>query len=166
MKATSLTGNVRLRDVSEADLPVFFQHQCEPEANQMAAFPARGWDAFMAHWTKILANPNVTAKTILLGEQVAGNIVSWQPESRRLVGYWIGRNFWGQGVATKALAEFLEVVKERPLVAYVAKHNLGSIRVLEKCGFTICTEASNAAVTPGDGAQDLVFWLTDRACSG
>jgi RimJ/RimL family protein N-acetyltransferase len=160
LKAASLTGDVNLRNVTNEDLPIFFEHQCDPDAIRMAAFAARGEDAFMAHWTKILADPTVTAKTILLDGQVAGNIVSWQSESRRLVGYWIGKNFWGKGVATRALSQFLEVVKERPLVAYVAKHNLGSIRVLEKCGFTICTEVTNAPAAPVDGVEDLVFWLT------
>ena len=39
-------------------------------------------------------------------------------------------------IATKALAEFLKHVMQRPLYAHVVKHNIGSIRVLEKCGFT------------------------------
>ena len=103
----------------------------------MAAFPARDEDAFMAHWTKILADPTVTARTVLLDEQVAGNVVSFEHEGHREVGYWIGREFWGRGVATRALSVFLELVPERPLYAGVVPHNAASIRVLEKCGFTV-----------------------------
>jgi RimJ/RimL family protein N-acetyltransferase len=68
---------------------------------------------------------------------VAGNIVCFDRDDKRLVGYWLGREFWGQGLATRALAELLVEVTERPLYAYVAKTNIGSARVLEKCGFEL-----------------------------
>ena len=68
-------------------------------------------------------------------EQVVGNIGSWTSEGKREVGYWIDRAFWGRGVATEALAAFLLLEPIRPLHAGVAKHNLASIRVLQKCGF-------------------------------
>ena len=67
--------------------------------------------------------------------QVAGNVVSWDQDGKRLVGYWIGKEFWGKGLATRALSELLDELTMRPLHAYVAKTNIGSIRVLEKCGF-------------------------------
>lgn len=41
--------HVELRDVEEGDLAIVFEHQQHPEANQMAAFPARERDAFVAH---------------------------------------------------------------------------------------------------------------------
>lgn len=132
--------NILLRDVIESDLPIFFQHQADSEANQMAAFPSRDRQTFMAHWRKILKDESIFIKTILYNGQVAGNIVSFVMEGKREVGYWIGREFWGNGIATQALAEFLESVKARPLYGVVAKHNLGSRRVLEKCGFTLIQE--------------------------
>jgi RimJ/RimL family protein N-acetyltransferase len=33
-------------------------------------------------------------------------------------------------------------VTQRPLFAYVARHNVGSIRVLEKCGFELAGKAA------------------------
>ena len=66
---------------------------------------------------------------------VAGNIGSWEQDGKRFVGYWVGREFWGKGVATRALQEFVGEVTKRPLHAWVAASNVGSIRVLEKCGF-------------------------------
>ena len=130
-----MTNNIQLRDVIDSDLPIFFEQQNDPEANKMAAFPARDRDSFMAHWAKIRVNENVLLKTILYDGEVAGNVVSFEMEGKREVGYWIGREFWGKGIATKALAEFLGYVKIRPLYGVVAKHNIGSRRVLEKCGF-------------------------------
>jgi RimJ/RimL family protein N-acetyltransferase len=124
-----------LRDVVESDLPVFFEHQQDPEATAMADFPARDRDAFDTHWARILADDTLTKKTIVVEGQVAGNAVSWSQDGRRLVGYWLGREFWGKGLATRALAELVVELGTRPLHAYVARTNIGSIRVLEKCGF-------------------------------
>jgi len=124
-----------LRDVVDTDLPVFFEHQADPEAAAMAAFPARDRESFDAHWQRVLADPSLTKKTIVFEGQVAGNIGSWEQDGRRLVGYWVGKEFWGKGLATRALAELVDELGTRPFYAYVAKTNIGSIRVLEKCGF-------------------------------
>lgn len=134
---TSQTGEVVLRDMSEEDLPVLFEHQIDPDACEMAAFAARDKDAFMGRWTEILVDETVDKKTILFDRQVVGYMVSFERGGKRQVGYWIGKTFWGKRIATRALAGFLDCVDRRPLYAYVAKHNVGSLRVLEKCGFTI-----------------------------
>jgi RimJ/RimL family protein N-acetyltransferase len=144
-----MPNTVHLRSVIDSDLPIFFEQQLDPVATQMAAFPARDREAFMAHWAKIMADDNNILKTILYDDQVVGNIVSWEHPtegSEREVGYWLGRAFWGKGIATQALALFLKQVTTRPLSAYVAKHNLASIRVLEKCGFTIVSRESEEVI--------------------
>jgi RimJ/RimL family protein N-acetyltransferase len=132
-----LMNNILVRDVTQSDLPIFFEHQRDHEASAMAAFPSRDREAFDAHWAKIMADESNILKTILFDGQVAGNIVSWDQSGEQEVGYWLGREFWGRGIATEALKQFLGVVKTRPLVAHVAKHNIGSRRVLEKCGFKL-----------------------------
>jgi RimJ/RimL family protein N-acetyltransferase len=137
---------VRLRDVREADLAVFFEQQLDPEATRMAAFPARDREAFVAHWERILVDEEVTARAIVADGAVAGNIVSFRHDGRTEVGYWLGREFWGRGIASRALAEFVRVVDERPLHAAVAKHNIPSMRVLEKCGFVRRGEEDGMAV--------------------
>ena len=109
----------------------------------MAAFPARERIAFMAQWTMILADDTIAKQTILCDQQVAGNIVSWDEAGAREVGYWLGRDYWGKGVATRALAAFLEHMQTRPVYAHVAKHNIASMRVLQKCGFAITSEDSD-----------------------
>jgi RimJ/RimL family protein N-acetyltransferase len=126
---------VALRPTRPDDLDVMFDHQADPEAAAMAAFPSRERDAFMAHWARIMADDTVVSRTIDVDGAVAGNIVSWIQDDARMVGYWIGRDYWGRGVASAALALFLEQVTTRPLWAHVARHNVGSKRVLEKSGF-------------------------------
>jgi RimJ/RimL family protein N-acetyltransferase len=152
-----LNGAVVLRNVTKEDLPVFFSQQLDPEATRMAAFPARDRDAFTAHWTKILADPSVILRTVVSDGEVAGNIVSFESSGKRLVGYWIGRSFWGRGIATRALAAFLEHVGTRPLHAYVAKSNVASIRVLEKCGFTMIDELDGLPGPDGESVREFLF---------
>jgi RimJ/RimL family protein N-acetyltransferase len=135
-----MTSNVLLCDVTESDLPIFFEQQLDPDATEMAAFPARDRDGFMAHWARIRVDDSVILKTILFEGRIAGNIVSFVQSGEREVGYWIGKEYWGKGIATKALESFLDHVKTRPLYTHVAKHNIGSRRVLEKCGFTVAGE--------------------------
>ena len=126
---------VSLRNVIDEDLPIFFEQQNDSVANEMAAFPARERDAFMAHWTKIRANTTGLIKTILYNGQVAGNIVSFDMGGQREVGYWLGREFWGKGIASQALAQFLTYEVTRPLYGVTVNHNIGSQNVLKKCGF-------------------------------
>lgn len=157
-----MTGEVRLRDVTEDDLPVLFEHQLDPEATAMAAFPARDWEAFSAHWTqKVLGDPAVLKKAIVIDGEVAGNILSFVQGGERKVGYWIGRPFWGRGIATRALGAFLQEVPERPLHAHVAKHNVGSLRVLQKCGFTVTGEDHWVIEATGEEGEELLLTLDD-----
>jgi len=135
MPSSDSTPLITLRDVMEDDLAIFYEHQRDPEANAMAAFPARGWTEHKAHWHYILRESSVHTQTILYGEEVTGSVLSYLNEGVREVGYWLGREFWGRGIATRALAEFLKFESTRPLYAHCAQHNIGSRRVLEKCGF-------------------------------
>ncbi len=151
--------DVRLRIVEDPDVEVFFEHEADPEAGAMAAFPARDRDRFAAHWAKVRSDPALVARTIVADGQVAGHIGSWPDEGKQLVGYWVGREWWGRGVATRALALLLEEVPVRPIRAHVAAHNAGSIRVLEKCGFRRDHHEGADAATPEDGVEELAFVL-------
>jgi RimJ/RimL family protein N-acetyltransferase len=128
-----------LREVRDTDLDVLFSHWTDPEANLVAAFaPADPSDreAFDERWRRIRESDDSTALVIEVDGKVVGSISSWTNEGEREVTYWIGREHWGQGIATRALAEFLaEVERTRPIQASTADDNVGSQRVLEKCGF-------------------------------
>ena len=156
---TQRKTEIVLRAATETDLEFFFDHQREPAANDMAAFPARDRETFMAHWNKILADKSVVKFTIVVGDSIAGNVVSWRNNNKQLIGYWIGQAFWGKGVASEALREFTQRLTVRPLHAFVAKKNVASIRVLEKCGFTNFDVAANDHERPKDGVEELVYVL-------
>lgn len=127
--------DIYLRDVEEADFEILYEHQLDPEATEMAAFPSRNHDDHIAHWRKITADPNCITKAIVVDGSVAGQIGSWTQDGHREVGYWIGKEYWGKGIATAGLVLLVEELNERPIEAWVATHNAGSIRVLEKAGF-------------------------------
>ena len=157
-----MKDRVILRDTIEDDLTIFFEQQLDSDANYMAAFTARDPtdnDAFMAHWAEILGDDTKINKTILFNEQVAGYIACFEQLGQREVCYWIGKEYWGRGLATKALSDLLGHMKIRPIHARVAKDNVASIRVLEKCGFAISAEDKGFANARGEEVEEFILKL-------
>jgi RimJ/RimL family protein N-acetyltransferase len=152
---------VLLREVDQGDLPEFFRHQQDPVAWRMAAFPPRDEESFYAHWAKILAEASVRPRTIVVDGLPVGYVARFDQEGRPHVGYWIGREHWGRGIATLALAAFLEEQPERPVYARVVRHNLASMRVLQKCGFAVVGEAK-APADSADDSDEIIFALTAK----
>lgn len=161
MKANTPVA-VRLRPVALNDLPTFFTYQQDKLANDRVAFSVPDpddYDAFMARWQRILANDAIVKRTILLHETVVGHITHFEQFGKPSVGYWIGRDYWGQGIATAALKLFLQQVPTRPLYARAAKDNLASIRVLQKCGFAIIGEDQGFAHARGTEIEEVILRL-------
>ena len=115
--------------------------------------------AFIERWTEIFSRPTVIARTILCDGEVAGDVVSFILEDRREVGYWLGRAYWGRGIATQALRLFLDAVTTRPLFAHAAKDNVGSIHVLKKCGFILVGEERSYATARGEEIEEVIMRL-------
>jgi RimJ/RimL family protein N-acetyltransferase len=128
---------VRLRNVERDDLPRLYQMQLDPESNRLAVTNPRSAEEFDAHWANVLRDPSITAKAILLGEALVGCVSCFGRDGRANVGYWVGREHWGKGFASRALKLLLLEVPTRPLYAYVATSNGASLRVLQKCGFVV-----------------------------
>jgi RimJ/RimL family protein N-acetyltransferase len=131
---------ISLRDVEDADLDRFFEHWNDADARHMAAFvPADASDraAFDARWERHRRDPSITLLTIDVDGTPAGSISSWDNDGGREVTYWLGRRYWGKGIATEALRAFLEIERTRPLFAATAADNIGSQRVLARCGFEV-----------------------------
>ena len=141
----TVSSHVRLRDVEQDDLPRMYEFNLEPDANRLAMTIPRNADAFEAHWEKALADPNVVVKAISVSNVLAGYISCFKQNGLDAVGYWVGRDFWGAGVASRSLEMLLKIVPIRPLHARVATSNRASLRVLQKCGFVVqCVQVSPA----------------------
>ena len=151
-----------LRPVEPSDLPIFFLHQCDPDAVTMAAFTAKepsNRAAFDAFWARIMADESIVIQTILHQGQVAGSVLKYDDDGKPEVSYWLGKEFWGKGIATQALAAFLQIQTLRPIYARAAKDNLASLRVLQKCGFKITGEDRGFANARGQEVAEYTLRL-------
>ncbi len=167
-RAESQQGEIALREVADGDLDVFFAHRQDAEAVRMAAFTAldpTDRAAFDEHWRKIRADKDVTVRSVLVGGAVAGHVASYvDAELGKLeVTYWIGREFWGRGVATAALRAFLSVVTTRPIYGRAAKDNAASLRVLAKCGFVLVGADTGFSNARGAEVEESILELAADA---
>jgi RimJ/RimL family protein N-acetyltransferase len=155
-----------LREVRDEDLPLLFEQWADPIAAQMAAFTPpdhMNHDAFERRWSRLRADATVLNRVIVVDEAVAGTIGSWGEAGEREVTYWIGRSYWGRGIATDALNAFLAVDRSRPLYAHVASDNAASRRVLEKCGFCVIATEQGFAEARSAEIEELVLRLDEPA---
>jgi RimJ/RimL family protein N-acetyltransferase len=122
--------DLRLREVIESDLPIFFNQQLDDVANHMAAFTPKDpadRDAFDDRWRRIFADATLIKRTILHRGEVVGSVSCHRWFGDPEITYWVARPHWGKGIATAALSMFLEQVSERPLFARAAVDNMVSI---------------------------------------
>lgn len=129
---------ILLRPTIPTDLEHFFLFQIDQEACHLAAFMAKDHadrDAYMKKWGRLLQDETISIRTILVDGMIAGSVSKYVMEGDAEITYWIDKAYWGRGVASTALKEFLAIEKTRPIFGRVAFDNTGSQRVLEKCGF-------------------------------
>lgn len=154
--------NVKLKDTKLSDLDVLFDFQTDAEANYLAAFTSGNPDdktAYIEKWTKIISDKEKINKTIFFGDEIAGSIGKFELEGRPEITYWIGKKFWGKGIATQALRLLLEIEKTRPIFARAAFDNFGSGRVLEKCGFEKIGKDKGFANARGKEIEEIIYEL-------
>jgi RimJ/RimL family protein N-acetyltransferase len=155
-----------LREVRDEDLEVLFEQWADPVAARMAAFTAPDHmdrDAFERRWSRLRADETIINRAIIVDGEVAGTIGSWGGPNEREITYWIGRSYWGKGIATAALNAFLAVDQSRPLRARVAYDNVASRRVLEKCGFRVVATERGFAQARSAEIAEFVLRLDELA---
>lgn len=154
---------IKLRPTEVSDLETLFQFQLDKEGAYLAAFMAKDHtdkSAYIDKYTKLLANPAVNNQTIILGNDIVGSIAKFMMEGDSEITYWIDRKFWGKGIATQALNEFLVIETSRPIFGRVAFDNLGSQRVLEKCGFVKVGTDKGFANARQSEIEEFIYKLT------
>jgi RimJ/RimL family protein N-acetyltransferase len=154
---------VALRAVEDSDLDALFDQMRDPESVRMAAFTAKDpndREAFDTHMSKLRTSPDVTLRAVTRDGRLVGSIGSFVMEGDTEITYWIDRSAWGQGIASQAVTLLLDTVEVRPVYARTASDNLGSIRVLQKAGFTITgTEISYASARNAE-IEETILRLT------
>jgi len=156
------SGQLLLREIEDRDLEVLFEHSREPEATRMAAFTSPEADdrtSFERRWARLRSDGSNTNRVVEIDGRVVGHIASFDLEGHREVTYWIGREHWGRGIATRALRAFLQVEPTRPLYGRAASDNAASIRVLTKCGFVVVGEGRGFAHGRNEETDEVVLRL-------
>jgi ribosomal-protein-alanine N-acetyltransferase len=131
-------NQVTLRQTEISDLETLYLFQIDQEANFLAAFTSKesaNRESYIKKYTPFLSNPTINMQTILLKGTIVGSLAKFEIEGEAELTYWIDKKYWGTGVASTALKDFLITEKTRPIRGRVAFDNIGSRRVLEKCGF-------------------------------
>ncbi len=158
-------AEVALRPIDDSDVDALFDQMRDPESVRMAAFTAKDPDdrtAFATHMAKVRSSPDVTMRAVTAGGRLVGSIASFVVDGDTELTYWIDRPMWGQGIASQAVALFLDVVPVRPLYARAASDNVGSLKVLQKAGFAIVGTETSYANARGTEIQETILRL-DRS---
>lgn len=102
-------------------------------------FPYAEKDAI--EWiTGTATNPDRHPFAVEVDDEIVACVSFWpNGENTIEVGYWVGKSYWGQGLCTRALSMLMcqdFFPKKCDVVARVMEGNIGSERVLQKCGFS------------------------------
>lgn len=155
--------DIKLRQTEISDLDTLFQFQLDKEGGYLAAFmPKNHTDkaAYINKYTKLLSDPTVNNQTILVDDVIVGSVAKFIMEGNTEITYWIDRKFWGQGIATRALKDFLANETTRPILARVAFDNFGSQKVLEKCDFVKIGADKGFANARQTEIEEFIYKLT------
>jgi RimJ/RimL family protein N-acetyltransferase len=155
-------GHIELRDLDDDDLDAIFEMMRDPEAVEQAAFTATDPDdraAFDAWIARQRGNRENALFVVTENGGFAGTAGAFTTDGDREVTYWITGHARGRGVATEALRLLVSREPTRPLFARVASHNVRSIAVLERVGFTEVSRMMSFAPGVGREVEERVYSL-------
>lgn len=157
-------SEIILRPTTVQDLETLFTFQVDKEAIHQAAFTPKDptdKSAYIAKYSKLLEDPTVNNQTILLENKIIGSLAKFVMSGDNEITYWIDKNYWGKGIATKALKKFLRIEKSRPIFGRVAFDNIGSQKVLEKCGFIKIGTDKGFANARQEEIEEYIYKLSE-----
>ena len=169
-------GPLVLRLLTEADWPLFLELHKQEQVLQYVADPfseaqirqrfeerLQPWQAGDLHWLSLVVVEKQSGAATGLcgfhGLETEGDLDSGQLLSAE-VGYLFLTTFFGKGYATQALSACLQYGAELGITvwqAVVTEGNLGSCRVLEKCGFHCVERQHNGYQIGNKFVADLIF---------
>ena len=156
------TGVVALRELEDADLDAMFDQMRDPEAVRMAAFTTKDPEdraAFDAHMRTVRTSPQILHRSVTLDGEFVGSIASFVIEGDTEITYWLDREYWGRGIASRALELLLQLEPTRPIYARAASDNRGSLRVLAKAGFVPIGTDVGFANARGEKIEETILRL-------
>ncbi|MCY4329613.1 MAG: GNAT family protein [Endozoicomonadaceae bacterium] len=114
--------------------------------NQRDSYPYPYTIEYARNWIHYIKQHHDDTRFVIATENEAIGEIGFitQPDVHLYSGevaYWIGEQYWGQGIATKALKYLINYAfKEKGmkrLYADILEYNKASCRVLQKCGFQL-----------------------------
>ena len=109
------TNRIILRPWRESDAEALFKYASDPDVGPRAGWPPH----------KSVEESLEVIRTIFHNDT--------------LVGYWVGKPFWNQGICTEALRLMIDHIhRTTDIKSLISSHfidNPASGRVMEKCGF-------------------------------
>ncbi len=167
----NMLGSCILRPFRAGDEDALVMQANDPEVarNLRDNFPrpytradASGWIAFTGSESGAPYH-----RAIVVDGALAGAVgVTPQLDFRRRsveIGYWLGRSFWGRGIATEALRGMTEHVFATMdvcrIFAPVFESNPASARVLEKAGYVLEARLARAVTKDGVTMDELHYAL-------
>ena len=145
--------NIVFRYITELQLPEIVNMLHDPEVEKYLWFAPITLEAFREYAIPIIEGQKKSTEegkypysaifTITVDDEIIGNCgISQMQDAHNtsLIGYQLKRSAWGKGIATSSL-EFLihyakTYLKLRKLFGDCMSENIGSVKVMEKCGFS------------------------------
>jgi RimJ/RimL family protein N-acetyltransferase len=157
---TRLEGDIALVEFQDSDLEPLFNFQDDEEAQKLAG-GGRTYDTLedFTAFMQDARDKGAEFQTILQEGEPVGYIAAFDRFEKREISYWIGREFWGKGIGTKAVAIWLERfdVPSAGLYARVMDDHPASARVLEKNGFTVDSKDSFFSELRGEDVNETLY---------
>ena len=142
------SDRIVLRPWRENDAAALYKYASDPEVGPRAGWPPHKSIKESLEIIRTVFHSDTTWAIVLkeTGEPIGamgymnsdGNLLPSR-SGEPLVGYWVGKPFWNQGICTEALQLMLDHIRKttdiRSLIGSHFIDNPASGRVMEKCGF-------------------------------
>jgi RimJ/RimL family protein N-acetyltransferase len=159
---------VTIRDfnLTDAQSIAVYANDREIWLNQPDAFPHPYKDHDAQEWIELISSMQPCSHFALdvEGKAVGGIGFKMQEDVHRRsaeIGYWLGREFWGRGIATEAVKATTEYAFKTfdlcRVYACVFAWNPASAKVLEKCGYLLEGRLRKAILKDGKMTDGLLY---------
>lgn len=144
-----VSNRILLRPWHESDAEVLYKYASDPVIGERAGWPPHKsveesreiirtvFNDALCTWAIVLRETNEPIGAMGYGPSCECNLPARPGEP--IVGYWVGKPYWNQGICTEALQLMLEHIRKttqlRSLISGHFVDNSASGRVMEKCGF-------------------------------
>ena len=142
------TNRIFLRPWRESDAGALFKYASDPEVGSRAGWPPHKSVEDSLEVIRTVFNNETTWAIELKASGEAIGAMGYLPcdgnnlpslEGEPLVGYWVGKPYWNQGICTEALGLMIDHIRlTTDIKSLISSHfidNPASGRVMEKCGF-------------------------------